>query len=579
MAAAIVAMALKMAWYVAEVRDVQLSDESYYLARGWQLAERGLPAPDFGPLYSVWYYCLSWLQPDPLRLYDLNWTILACLLPLAFYALIRALEGPPVAGLLAAYALISARLLHTYPYPAHLATALILLGTTLAGRLPTRLGSWTAVTVALLLAAYIRPEWYAAFLLGLVATTGLALVQAWRHPHRRASSFACLIALAGAAGLALGILGNPLGGGRSIVAFGQHYAVNVAEAESNPLNPWLNWRTYVGRDFGDVASVAAALRSNPVALAWHVEVNLRRVPAVVACLIAPRPQIDQIAPRLSWALLLLTWLGLAGGALGLGLRRAAPAAPAAGAWRLTSALILPATVLTVALIYPRDHYLFVPLLLVGAWLVSGWRGFPLPAFLLRSFVGRATSALAAHPLVSGVLGLSLTLTTANVAYGLAVRSFVFQRPLGARPDLWQRRVIEAMAALRLPAPIHSLGSGFPPAFYSGARVVHVSWGGQPPRQGFAEYLRRHDIHVVEVDPIIRRQPAFADDPEFHEFLAGGSAERFVFVPVAGTLSTLAVRADRLPAAHGKAPPFWTMAGPSLCADRLESDQESDPASD
>src|SRR5690349_8172504 len=61
--------------------DIGLYDESAYLYRGIQLLHNGLAVPAKAPLYSIWYFVLSLIQPDRIRLYYLNYKLTMIVLP------------------------------------------------------------------------------------------------------------------------------------------------------------------------------------------------------------------------------------------------------------------------------------------------------------------------------------------------------------------------------------------------------------------------------------------------------------------------------------------------------------------
>src|SRR4051812_33144649 len=104
--AVVVAMAVKLVWSVDTAHDLMLNDEAIQLERGFRLFHpgdpndpRGLPPPEYGPVYSFWYAFLHLFERDPIRLYYLNYSCLVAMTSAALYALPRALGAAPVAAL------------------------------------------------------------------------------------------------------------------------------------------------------------------------------------------------------------------------------------------------------------------------------------------------------------------------------------------------------------------------------------------------------------------------------------------------------------------------------------------------
>jgi hypothetical protein len=84
--------ATRVLWGVDEVIDITLSDEILYLHGGVTLLERGFPRPQWAPLYSVWYFLLSFFTPNNLWLYYFNSITLTSLTPVLLYIALRRLE-------------------------------------------------------------------------------------------------------------------------------------------------------------------------------------------------------------------------------------------------------------------------------------------------------------------------------------------------------------------------------------------------------------------------------------------------------------------------------------------------------
>src|SRR5215471_2874946 len=256
----ILGLVWKATAHVASTQQLEAADELAYLISGYDVPLHGLPSAAGGPFYTAWYWLLSYVCHEPTRLIAFNWSVLAGLLCLSLYLLARALGGTRVSGLLAAGIALTTTLLDVWPHPMQLAASVVLLGLAGAVRWRKLPGSCLVLGLALLTASYIRPELSLAFL----AFCPLSLIGVGGHAWRKrravpALGYVCGLGLATA--LALHYLGNPLGGNRSIAAFGQHYAVVRVKQENLTVNPWFEWESFIRRDFGDVHSVGEAGRA------------------------------------------------------------------------------------------------------------------------------------------------------------------------------------------------------------------------------------------------------------------------------------------------------------------------------
>ena len=80
---------LKFTLGLRNVVDISLYDESDYLYRGVTLWKAGLPPADLAPLYSVWFFLISFLEPNRVRLFFLSYKLSLILPPIFVYGLLR----------------------------------------------------------------------------------------------------------------------------------------------------------------------------------------------------------------------------------------------------------------------------------------------------------------------------------------------------------------------------------------------------------------------------------------------------------------------------------------------------------
>ena len=355
--------------FVSEVPqwfDIAQSDDNGYMFRGIHFFDNvATLEADWSPLYSLYFFILYYLVPDSTKIYYLGMQGVGLLLPIFTFFFLRRTQ---VALWLSAW--IAVFLLASYalwiPEPrvtvfAGLVFVLIWWLTSLPEERWKRL--WMMVAASLLF-AYTRPEFFlSTLLLSVVAASYLfsMLIKRKLILHRDDWLF-------------LGIIGSvilffflwwgvPFSAGRSIYAFGQHYAENVSHciAENTPDN--MPWEEILARDFGDAQTMGDVLRNNLPNFGRHLLCNLKALPKALvkvtfgstwgsswlifrfwAAFIFYRltVQWQQIRERFLWLwqkdLLLLPFFSL---------------------------IIL---FMDVVLIYPREHYLSLVALII--WLLS-----------------------------------------------------------------------------------------------------------------------------------------------------------------------------------------------------------------
>lgn len=146
---------------------IDLADEAdLYLATA---VRHQLNAPDWGPLYILWYRLLLHFEKDSLQLYFTSGIILVVLCVLAYFFLLRRLSF----GLLQSY--FCAFIFMMCPYlifvvrrPNHLAFAILGFSFGLGLLFRRKMHSLIVFSVGLLLASYAHPEYYAGFVLSVV---------------------------------------------------------------------------------------------------------------------------------------------------------------------------------------------------------------------------------------------------------------------------------------------------------------------------------------------------------------------------------------------------------------------------
>lgn len=537
---------VKLGRGVEGVLDLGLWDEADYLQRALLIPVRGLPEPEWGPLYALWYQGLSRVWADPVDVFYANTRLLLLLTSVAGYAFLRRVGARPWLALAGAAVYLLSLAPLVLPRPTLFAGLVILVALSLAS---TARSTWSAclrVGAGLLIASFARPEYFLSFLLAS-ALLAVLLVQRVRRKRAPWPEVARTGAAYGLGALALvTVMGNPLGNtsNRRFYAFCQHFADNYVRRTGLPLNPWGQCDAVIHTVFGDVDSLGDAARANPDAFLTHVGQNLRRYPREslkmfamgygnVSPLPGKRPWTREQAGHL---LLILVAVGAPLAMLARDWRcigRALRSRRARRTLAAACAVMLP-VLLSVVLVQPRRHYLVLQGLLVLAVLTSLASAAARPGRRHRD----------ASPLSRPTM-LVLTALVASVLV-LSVPDLVLRQggPSAVKREQLQR--VQALRSLGLASrvrpgeSIHVLDPQGGLSVYLGAPFLRIppwtKYAGEP----FTDFLRRQRIDVVILGDNLRGDPLFAKDAELDVFLTEPDAFGFVTWRVPGVDLVLAV---------------------------------------
>lgn len=285
-AVALALAAVKFTHHLSYVLNVRFYDETIYLRNGVRLLANGLPDSASGPLYSLWYFFLSWFVADPLDLYFANYTVLSVLTSVAVYSYARAARVSAIpAAIVSFFWLISFANIDTWPLPSHFAMALLLFGLALSSkRFSDGRPPWPAA-IAAALAAYVRPE-FAFSAIGMFVLCLVMFGYDWwlRHNRPSARSVAEAAGSLVAAGVLVRILGNPLSAYRNKDQFYEHFSLNYEKVANwwkvplfdfpAPGSPYWHRSEEIAKTvFGGSKGFVPSLFANPKWALIHVALN------------------------------------------------------------------------------------------------------------------------------------------------------------------------------------------------------------------------------------------------------------------------------------------------------------------
>jgi len=488
--------------------DIRLFDESRYLHSGITLPQ-GSPGAQRAPLYALWYYMLSLIQPDPAQLYFLNYRAMSILPFLLVFCALRANRVSRVVSLLCAIGLlVNFSNFPTWPKVNHFALLVLLCGITIVSPLTERRLQTLGLVVTALLASFVRPEFFISFILLSLLYLVMLLGKGELLRTRRVA-VPLLIAVAICL-ILMFFWGIPLGeGDRTMVAFGQHYAVNWVSWHDDLRNPWTNWKAIVYDDFGAVSTPIEALRQNPTAVVRHIMRNISRIPAELIDMFGKFYPISEPALRAfqtacvlffgGW--LIMVWTG----SLKTPTRRIVDNSKKLAFMALQVAAILTPIVLSVILIAPRRHYL----LILGV----------ISALGLVVLVFRETSRPHSH------LSYSFFCLVCLLPL-LVIRPITDTEPLSPRDNV---QTIDLLRSLNIAEPVDILDAEGGIGIYIGDQYTYVP--AAEKEVAFSLFLQDRSIDMVILSNRLVNDARYNDDPEWLEFTGSPSSSGFILIDI------------------------------------------------
>lgn len=271
----LVACSILLTKNLINVLDIGLYDESDYLYYGVNLFNSNSKVDaQWSPIYLLWYFVLSIFQKDNILLYYLNYTVLSIVSSLSFYLFFRTVKINQVLSFYGSFIyLISIFNIPIWPKVSTLTLVVLLIGFCFISKASSLILESAGYFILSLLLSYLRPEFAltSIIIIALYLFTSIRKTILTRQISKSlmvSSSFLIIFLM-----ITL-IFGNPLEGGRSIIAFGQHFSVNYVQWSNADLDPWVDWEQIMEMNFGNANSVKSALFNNPLAFARHCFLNV-----------------------------------------------------------------------------------------------------------------------------------------------------------------------------------------------------------------------------------------------------------------------------------------------------------------
>ena len=354
--------------------DISLWDESTYLSNGiyfWDPSR--MSHHESSPLYSYFYKVLGHVVGDPQKLFQLMGLLVSAGATISIFLCVLLLSRNLLLATAIFTILIFANFGMVIPRLVYAAVILLMIGSSVAFSLKLTPARATALTLTAYLTAYIRPEFALAFyiLASIAAISWTYSIINFKINGGFLSSYSldvavstgCLIIIA----LLMGAWSIPTirGDERALMAFGQHYALYWNSLHQPGSDAYLNWQALLAKDFPGAESELDALMKYPKEMLGFLFGNISTLfkmalqqskslvtkdagffvilLSVVAYTLRPRPRRKPIGSKsplyLNHAVDSLLCLALASPVL-----------------------------ISIILIYPRQHYLIVLVALLSLYL-------------------------------------------------------------------------------------------------------------------------------------------------------------------------------------------------------------------
>jgi hypothetical protein len=383
-----------------------------------------------------------------------------------------------------------------------------------------------------ILLMFIRPEFVVSVIVFLILG-GAAFLWQWRKEGQVDFTLLLILILA----IAILIFLNPAAGGRSMVAFCQHYALGLFNVGAWGESPWVTCDILMKRDFPEAHSVFSAFVVNPLAFIGHVLRNLQFLFSwelwTTFRPIYSHPWGNPVGMALV-AFFVVSVLAFLYEIVRSAMERRIQTV------NLLIIVLLIPVILSVLVIHPRVHYivLAVPLLWIAGLQT---RIFQTVRLRMARIPDRWRVTVFAAVLVIVTYAVPWR-ATARTGFRISGKVWnMHGQNLCTLKDriLFLRNLNLAKKEVRF-----LNGMGYLRPFLPANWIEYLHY---EKSEGFDSYLKRNEIDAIWISPDLRDDVRYKNDPEFLRFEA--RAGWMAFYPPGCKDQYLLVRKDLIDSAH------------------------------
>jgi hypothetical protein len=485
-----------------DVMDIQFADESAYMRFGLDLF--GKMNRDWGPMYSIWYKCLSYISTDTIQLYYLNYAITSVLIGVLLYVFLLRISIHTIFAMLVSFSVLISELnISVWPRISHFCIVLFLLFLIIITFIRNNIYKFLVFALLCLISSYARPEFYISFLLAMAASF-VSIAYNRKHLVRKDYLlFFCFIILIAALHYTFRFPSNNFFGfNRGVAAFYQHYAYNYKIRTHANIDSWLYWEEICKQQFGDCNSMWCVIKTQPAIVISNTLFNIRNY--IISTFIHGYSYIFPVllfhAKKIQfivYALLTILFIYLL--VKKETRQKFFKEAHTLRFYILTSFLFIAPTILSCVFVFPRDHYVYLQMMFVLLLLIS----------LFNSLFDK----ISYKPFVLISFGVLLFLATPNI------KSYSFLKVNNDTNFQCNKELVKYLRKNYSDAP-HTLFTNMPfvrgmlPLNFSEVNTIFDKKKNKP----FMHYVDSAKIDIVILTPSTFRDPHIAFDSTWVDFI-------------------------------------------------------------
>jgi hypothetical protein len=495
------ACGIKLYYGIQNSMDVQFADEAAYIRFGLDLFET--MNRNWGPMYALWYKCLSFITTDTIQLYYLNFMITSVLVGvLLYFFLLRISVKPTFALFISFCVLVSDLNISVWPRISHFCIVLCLIALIIISFLRNNIYKCLVFMVMCLINAYARPEFYLSFVIMVIVTLICIYYNKSVLTRKDIYIFSGIVILIGILHFIFRFPSNDFFGyNRGVAAFYQHYAWNYKMRTNGTFDAWLYWEDLAKKQFGDCNSMWCVIKTQPGIFISNTLFNVRTylLQLLKVCSYVFPVGIFH-GKKMQLLLTLLTIVTF----ITLLLRKKSRVYFLQKIYSYKFYLLIlfcfiTPTLLSCMVVFPRDHYLYLQMLFVLLILISAF--------------GFIFEYLSLKPVFFIAFGILLFLATPNV------QSYSFMKFSTDTHAMCNKKLIQHLKKKYANTP-HTLFTNMPfvrgllPTTFKEINTIFDKKKSKP----FTHYIDSAKIDIVIITPSTLRDPHLTSDSSWVNFM-------------------------------------------------------------
>lgn len=484
------------------VMDIQFADESAYMRFGLDMF--GKFNKDWGPMYCIWYKCLSWITTDTIQLYYLNYALTSVLIGVLLYIFLLRISVAPMLALMVSFSILISDLnIAVWPRISHFCIALLLFFLIIITYIRQLTYKFLVFSLFCLIASYARPEFYISFLLTIIAAFISFLYNRNNFSSKDYLRFLSFFILFAALHYIFRFPSNDFFGyNRGVAAFYQHYAFNYKVRTHANIDSWLYWEEICKQQFGDCNSMWCVIKTQPMIVLSNTLFNIKNY--FLSTLLNSYTYIFPVhlfqGRKIQLGIMLLLTVSISY----LIFRKKSRSGFLQQAIKLKFylfilLLFIAPTILSCVVVFPREHYVYLQM--------------PFFLLVLTCLLQPVLERFSFRPIIVASFGLLLFLSTPNI------KNYSFLKVNNDTPLLCNKELVKHLEKKYADKP-HTLFTNMP--FVRGMLPLNFheinTIFDKKKRIPFRHYMDSAQIDIVILTPSTFRDPHILSDSTWTDFI-------------------------------------------------------------